>query len=121
MLTRYGRILIATCVFALCSTSAGWAVDRDAQRQEEIKKTQEEFKWWPTDAKPAPVKDEQRGGYWWWPNQPGQVGPLWGNRGYVYVYKVIYDYKAEELPPAKPKELRPSLVIKKIVKNIKIY
>jgi len=45
----------------------------------------------------------------------------WGNRGYVYVYKIIFDYKQEELPPPKPKELRPSLLIKKIIKNVKIY
>jgi outer membrane protein OmpA-like peptidoglycan-associated protein len=45
----------------------------------------------------------------------------WGNRGYVYVYKIIYDYKADELPAAKPAELRPSLLIRKIIKNVKIY
>lgn len=81
----------------------------------------EKFSWWPTDAKPGPVKDEEKGGYWWWPKEPGKIGPLWGNRGYVYVYKIIYDYKADELPEPKPQELRPALVIKKILKNVKIY
>jgi outer membrane protein OmpA-like peptidoglycan-associated protein len=66
------------------------------------------------------VKDSERGGYWWWPAEPGKIRP-WGNRGYIYVYKIIFDYKEEELPPPKPKELRPSLLIKKIIKNIKIY
>ncbi len=120
------RVLLGTAIAALSLTSLAFAFESDearkAKRDEEIKKTQEEFKWWPTDAKPAPVKDEQRGGYWWWPDKPGTAsGPLWGNRGYVYVYKVIFDYKEEELPPAKPQELRPSLVVKKIVKNVKIY
>ncbi|MDD5668575.1 MAG: OmpA family protein, partial [Candidatus Omnitrophica bacterium] len=44
-----------------------------------------------------------------------------GNRGYCYLYKIIFDYKSEELPPPQPKELRPSLLIKKIIKNVKIY
>src|SRR3989338_5756383 len=69
---------------------------------------------------PGPVKDEERGGYWWWPTTPGKVTPL-GNRGYIYVNKIICDYKAEELPPPKKEEMRPSLLIKKIVKNIKVY
>ena len=86
----------------------------------ETEELQKEFSWWPTDAKPAPVPDVDRGGYWWWPDVPGQARP-WGNRGYVYVNKIIFDYKEEELPPAKPQELRPSLLIKKIIKNVKIY
>lgn len=87
----------------------------------EDRKFQERFQWWPTDALPAPVEDKERGGYWWWPNEPGKIEPLWGNRGYVYVRKIIFDYKTEELPPPKPKELRPSLLIKKEIKNVKIY
>ena len=93
---------------------------RQEKRKTELENMQKEFSWWPSDAQPAPVKDEQRGGYWWWPKAPGQVYP-WGNRGYIYVYKIIFDYKAEELPPPQPKELRPSLLIKKILKNVKIY
>ncbi|MDD5156415.1 MAG: OmpA family protein, partial [Candidatus Omnitrophica bacterium] len=42
-------------------------------------------------------------------------------RGYCYVRKIIFDYKEDELPPAKPEEPRPSLLIKKIIKNVKIY
>jgi outer membrane protein OmpA-like peptidoglycan-associated protein len=93
---------------------------KDEEKKQELDELQKRFEWWATDAKPAPVKDTQRGGYWWWPNQPGQARP-WGNRGYVYVYKIIYDYKAEELPAPKPQELRPSLLIKKILKNVKVY
>ncbi len=91
--------------------------DENARR--EIEAMQKDFTWWPTDAKPAPVRDE-RGGYWWWPEKPGTAFP-WGNRGYIYLYKLIFDYKEEELPPPKPRELRPSLLIKKIIKNVKIY
>ncbi|OGW82943.1 MAG: hypothetical protein A3C47_06565 [Omnitrophica bacterium RIFCSPHIGHO2_02_FULL_51_18] len=72
------------------------------------------FVWWPTDSKPAPVKDQQRSGYWWWPDQPGQQRP-WGNQGYIYVRKIIFDYKSEA------GEIKPSLVIKRILKNVKIY
>jgi peptidoglycan-associated lipoprotein len=81
---------------------------------------QKKFAWWPTDAQPKPVKDAGRSGYWWWPNKPG-TAKVWGNRGYVYLNKIIYDYKSEELPPAKPQELRPALLIKKILKNVKVY
>ncbi|MCM8799453.1 MAG: OmpA family protein [Candidatus Omnitrophica bacterium] len=99
-----------------------WVIgeDKKARKEKELQKLQERFKWWPTDAKPHPVKDEEKGGYWWWPTQPGKIVP-WGNRGYVYVYKIIFDYKEEELGPPKPQELRPSLLIKKIIKNVKVY
>jgi len=94
--------------------------NRDEKRKQEFETLQKRFDWWPTDAQPGPVKDPERGGYWWWPKEPGAARP-WGNRGYVYVYKVIFDYNEEELPPAKPQELRPSLLIKKIIKNVKVY
>jgi len=99
---------------------ADYKESKEEAREKELKELNERFKWWPTDAQPGPVKDEERGGYWWWPKEPGQIMP-WGNRGYVYVYKIIYDYKEEELPAPKPQELRPSLLIKKIIKNVKIY
>lgn len=94
--------------------------ERKAKREQELRELQKRFEWWPTDAKPGPVKDEERGGYWWWPEEPGKIRP-WANRGYVYVYKIIFDYKAKELPPPEPREPRPSLLIKKIIKNTKIY
>jgi len=115
-------IIFSLILIFTAEISFGWVIgeDKKARKEKELKALQERFKWWPTDAKPGPVKDEQRGGYWWWPTQPGKIRP-WGNRGYVYVYKIIFDYKEEELPPPKPQELRPSLLIKKIIKNVKIY
>lgn len=71
------------------------------------------FSWWPTDAKPGPYKDPGRSGYWWWPEIPGESRP-WGNQGFVYVRKIIFDYKSTE------GTMKPSLVIKRIIKNIKI-
>lgn len=97
---------------------------REARREQGVKDLQQRFSWWPTDAKPAPVKDE-RGGYWWWPEAPGSVTKDWGNRGYIYVLKVIYDYKASDeqnnqSAPVKD-EPKASLLIKKIIRNVKIY
>jgi outer membrane protein OmpA-like peptidoglycan-associated protein len=121
----------------VCSSAATLAyaqlidpATRETKRQGEIKTTSEKFTWWPTDAKPSPVKDDQKGGYWWWPTAPGTVKDLWGNRGYVYVYKVIFDYKSDEdatqgeganTSTSAATDMRPSLVIKKIIRNIKIY
>lgn len=108
-----GGIFCLVCTFSYARTNP-------EKKEKELNDLQERFKWWPTDATPGPVKDEEKGGYWWWPTEPGTATP-WGNRGYIYVYKIIFDYKEEELPPPKPKELRPSLLIKKIHKNVKIY
>ena len=116
-------IIISFCLFWLSgflNPAGACAWSREEKRKKELDQLQERFKWWPTDATPGPVKDSDKGGYWWWPRQPGEIRP-WGNRGYIYVYKIIFDYKSEELPPAKPNELRPSLLIKKIIKNVKIY
>src|SRR3990167_9040476 len=114
------NLVLIVLLFADFSFAGVLDEDRKAKREKEMHELQEHFKWWPTDAQPGPVKDEVRGGYWWWPKEPGEARP-WGNRGYVYVYKIIYDYKEEELPSPKPQELRPSLLIKKIIKNVKIY
>ena len=76
------------------------------------------FSWWPSDAKPAPFKDPDRSGYWWWPNQPGEkstTDTAWGNQGWIYVRKLIFDYKSE------PGPMKSSLIIKKILKNVKVY
>lgn len=109
-----------TVFFANGHSFASDRQSREERRKQDLEELQKRFEWWPTDAKPMPVKDSERGGYWWWPIEPGKARP-WGNRGYVYVYKIIFDYKEEELPPPKPQELRPSLLIKKIIKNVKIY
>jgi len=114
-------ILVMAILFLFTNAGCVWQKpERDLRREKELKELQDRFEWWPTDAKPGPVKDSERSGYWWWPAQPGEKKP-WGNRGYIYLYKVIFDYKEEELPPPKEKELRPSLLIKKIIKNIKVY
>src|SRR3989339_212276 len=118
---RLLRVVIMALIFS--STVFSYAADkqgREEKREEELGQLQKRFEWWPTDAKPSPVKDSGRGGYWWWPTTPGKMRP-WGNRGYVYVYKIIFDYKEEELPPPQKAEPRPSLLIKKIIKNVKVY
>lgn len=122
---KIAKIIFAFLLFFSVSNLLAWDnwVDkslRSSKREEELDKLQQRFKWWPTDAQPGPVKDPERSGYWWWPSEPGQARP-WGNRGYIYLFKIIFDYKEEELPSPKPQELRPSLLIKKIIKNVKIY
>lgn len=110
---------LALALFFYCA-DLSYASEKEARKMRQLEDMQKDFEWWPTDARPGPVKDEDRGGYWWWPTEPGKIRP-WGNRGYIYVYKIIFDYKEEELPPPVAQELRPSLLIKKIVKNVKIY
>ena len=92
------------------NTSLNFPKIKTSQDEELAKR----FAWWPTDAKPAPFKDPNRSGYWWWPEVPGQTRP-WGNQGYIYVRKIIFDYKSSE------GETKPSLIIKKILKNVKVY
>jgi outer membrane protein OmpA-like peptidoglycan-associated protein/LysM repeat protein len=123
---RFGIGLASALVILAALVAMAFAADeacRDEQRKQELQKLQEKFAWWgTTDAQPAPVRDSDKGGYWWMPKAPGPNSPkLWGNRGYIYVYKIIFDYKEEELPAPKPQEMRPSLLIKKIIKNVKIY
>jgi len=105
---------------SLIFVGAVFAGTNEERKKEDLERLQEKFTWWPTDAKPDPVKDEKSGGYWWWPNSAGKSSP-WGNRGYVYVYKIIFDYKEEDLPPPQAQEKRPSLLVKKILKNVKVY
>lgn len=116
---KYIFACLLVLLFVGVSIGHSYAGEKEVKYDAQIEELQKKFHWWPTDAKPNPVKDE-RGGYWWWPKEKGAIGPLWGNRGYVYVYKIIYDYK-EGLPEPKKDELRASLLIKKIHKNVKIY
>ncbi len=91
---------------------------------------EDKLPWWPTDAKPAPVKDEQRGGFWWWPDEPGSVKELWGNRGYAYVHKIIYDWQGTgSVKNVQVKisdvgfvetEDKPSLLVKRIIRSQKL-
>ncbi len=111
--------LILMSLFVIVSVGYSYAAELEGKHKAQMDEMQKKFHWWPTDAKPNPVKDE-RGGYWWWPKDKGTTSGLWGNRGYVYVYKIIYDYK-EGLPEPKKDELRASLLVKKIHKNVKVY
>lgn len=119
MCARVFRLFLSILILSIFIIPV-FAGTNEEKKNEDLKLLQKKFTWWPTDAKPDPVKDEKTGGYWWWPTNPGQTSP-WGNRGYVYVYKIIFDYKEEELPPPQAQEERPSLLIKKIIKNVKVY
>ena len=123
MRNKAGILVVCAVIVAFCGIALAQAPSREEQRKEDLEKLQEKFSWWgTTDAQPAPVRDQARGGYWWMPKAPGPDSPkLWGNRGYIYVYKIIFDYQEEDLPAPKPREMRPSLLIKKIIKNVKIY
>jgi outer membrane protein OmpA-like peptidoglycan-associated protein/LysM repeat protein len=117
------KVASLAVVIVLAAFVSGCATpqQKEARRQQQLEEMQKKFSWWgKTGATPAPVKDEQRGGYWWWPKSGGQPDKVWGNGGYVYL-RTIFDYKSDELPPAKAGEMRPSLLVKKIVKNVKIY
>ena len=111
--------VVLICLFVTVSFSPAFAEELEGKHKTQMDEMQKKFHWWPTDAKPNPVKDE-RGGYWWWPKDKGTTSGLWGNRGYIYVYKIIYDYK-EGLPEPKKDELRASLLVKKIHNNVKVY
>ena len=114
-------LLLTFTVSALMVSGCATTAQRQARNDQQSKEMQGKFAWWgKTGATPAPVKDDQRGGYWWWPTKPGQPVRVWGNGGYIYL-RTIFDYQSDELPPAKPKEMRPSLLIKNIIKNVKVY
>jgi len=102
---RVGKVFLYLLTIAFC-----FVVTMGAGARGDENELAERFGWWPTDATPGPVRDEERGGYWWWPTTPGEIAPLWGNRGYIFVRRVIFDYEAEEV-----------LLIKRISKNVKIY
>ena len=52
-------------VFILASLIPSFAEEaaEKASKEEQVKEMQERFEWWPTDAKPMPVKDKEREGY----------------------------------------------------------
>lgn len=119
--THFFTVLLTVVSLLVLNLFASAAsLSKEERKKQELEELQQRFQWWPTDATPGPQKDGSMGGYWWWPQTPGNVRP-WGNRGYIYVYKIIFDYKGDDLPPAQPQEMRPSLLIKKILKNVKVY
>ena len=74
-----------------------------------------DLSWWGNSgAKPAPVKDATRSGYWWWPKEAASNAndsELWGNRGVVYSQykeKVAEKPKPVTPPPAETKPATPS-------------
>lgn len=93
---------------------------RKQKREKEIVSLSENLSWWPTDAKPGAVKDQDRSGHWWYPTTPG-TSEIWGNRGYIYVYKIIFDYQSDDLPEPEPEELRPSLLLRRVIKDVRVY
>lgn len=101
--------LISSFMFAGCAGLRPSERKTPDEIQQEKKTFAQRFRWWPTDAKPAPYEDPEKGGYWWWPEVPGQVRP-WGNRGYIFIRKIIFDEQG-----------RPHLLIKRMVRNVKIY
>ena len=108
---------------AVGTNTYGNSLDFPKVQTPEDEELARKFQWWPTDAQPAPVKDPNRSGYWWWPDQPGVNSTTtapWGNQGYIYVRKIIFDYKDEVVEtPQGP--MRPSLVIKRIIRNVRVY
>lgn len=89
-------------------------VDFPKVKTSDDEKMARKFSWWPSDARPAPYKDPERSGFWWWPDKAGEARP-WGNQGFIYVRKLIFDYKSSE------GEMKPSLIIKRILKNVKVH
>jgi outer membrane protein OmpA-like peptidoglycan-associated protein len=104
-----------------------------ASKKASAPKEEDNLPWWPTDAQPAPVKDTQKGGFWWWPEKPGTVKDLWGNRGYAYVNKIIYDWNGgggggvERDVQVRINDIgfpetedKPSLLVKRTVRSLKL-
>lgn len=107
-----GKKIFACCLaltFVIWYGVNAFALTREERREMEEKSNSARFKWWPTDAMPGPVEDKERGGYWWWPVEPGKATP-WGNQGYIYVRKIIFQ-----------EEGKPALLLKRIISNVKIY
>lgn len=88
------RLLASTLaigLFATCGTALAYQP-----------KVWDDLSWWgQSGATPAPVKDANRSGYWWWPTEPASNAgdaELWGNRG------VVYGMYQEPTPVVTPKE-----------------
>jgi outer membrane protein OmpA-like peptidoglycan-associated protein len=66
----------------------------------------DDMSWWAqSGATPAPVKDSEYSGYWWWPTSPAAGSDdVWGNRGVVYN---MYSPAPPPPPPAPPRPPAP--------------
>jgi len=62
-----------------------------------------DMSWWAqSGATPAPVKDSEYTGYWWWPTSPAAGSDdVWGNRG------TVYNMFSPAPPPPPPAPERP--------------
>ncbi len=79
-------------------------------------KVWDDLSWWgQSGAMPAPVKDDTRSGYWWWPLDPKSDAndtELWGNRGVVYA-----QYAEKAAPAATPAPRPPAATPVPVVKR----
>ncbi len=68
---------------------------------------------------PAPVEDVERGGEWWWPENPGTwtKASEWGNRGVVYVAKPAPKPVVVPVVKEVPKPVIQEKVVTKIVEK----
>jgi outer membrane protein OmpA-like peptidoglycan-associated protein len=118
--------ILALLVFGIAPAHLGRAEGPQASAAA----PQDKLPWWPTDAQPGPVQDKENGGYWWWPSTPGTVKDLWGNRGYGYVNKLIYNWrggvgKNVQVTVTDVKfvetEPKPSLLIKNRIRDLNLH
>ena len=58
------RVIIIVLVAVFLMSESVFGLSKDEKREKEMQDLQEQFTWWPTDATPGPVKDEERGGYY---------------------------------------------------------
>ncbi|MBI5092796.1 MAG: OmpA family protein [Candidatus Hydrogenedentes bacterium] len=107
------KLVTSMLVIAFVSVMSGAALAENAAPEKALYtqtsggKIWHDLSWWGlSGAKPLPVKDATRSGYWWWPKEPvsnANDSELWGNRGKVFhnVYAPPADKKvAAAQPPA---------------------
>ena len=84
-------------------------------------KVWDDLSWWgQSGAKPAPVKDAVRSGYWWWPTEAksnANDSELWGNRGVVYANYTEPKAAAAVVPAPPPPAPAPKVVREKPIFN----
>ena len=111
---RLNLIVISLGVFAVlilngCATTTS------------LSRTGEDLSWWgKSGAGPAPAKDRERGGYWWWPDKPPKEmeNAAWGNRGYVYLSELPKHVVSTTAVAMQPKPKEKTIEKKVAVENI---